>query len=155
VPVEMAPAAPPKRAATPRQTAVQARKETQSQTTTRAQAVNSVFQITALGLTARGMYADAGAISIHGPKISGELAALAETNSGVASFVDYLTSAGPYTGLFLAVMPLVFQIAANHGRVDATKVSLPGIMEPAELEKKVRKDIEEAKRQMSIEADES
>jgi hypothetical protein len=109
-------------------------------------AVNGLFQVATLGFTAKGMYADAAAIAIHGPNVSRELATLAESDERIASVIDYLTTAGPYTGLIMAVLPFALQIAANHGRIDASKTMMPGIREPAELEKEMRSMIEKDKR---------
>jgi hypothetical protein len=64
-------------------------------------------------------YADVGAVSLHWPKISEEIAKLADTNEQVASLVDPLMKVGPYAGIITAVMPFAVQIAVNHGRVTA------------------------------------
>jgi hypothetical protein len=140
MPVEMAPQAP-KRSAAPKRTAVTAKQDTASRMTARSEAVNGIFQITAVGCVARGWYADAGAIAQHGPKISAELVTLAETDSRIASLVDYLATAGPYTGLLLAVLPLAFQIAVNHKRMDPKRIPLPGITDPEILENSVRREM--------------
>jgi hypothetical protein len=107
----------------------------------RYQGINSLFQLSAIGLLARHQYADAGALRNHGPSISREIVTLADTDERVATFVDYLTTAGPYTGLMMAVLPLVLQLAANHGRIDADKTMMPGIVPPAELEREVKQSI--------------
>jgi hypothetical protein len=114
----------------------------------RYQGINSLFQITAIGLLARKQYADAGAIRNHGPGISREIVILADSDDRVATFVDYLTTAGPYTGLMMAVLPLVLQIAANHGRIDADKTMMPGIVPPAELEREVKQSITDKNAEM-------
>jgi hypothetical protein len=119
-----------------------ATREAQSKITdARYQGINSLFQISAIALLARHQYADAGALRNHGPGISREIVVLADSDDRVATFVDYLTTAGPYTGLMMAVLPLVLQIAANHGRIDADKTMMPGIVPPAELEREVKASI--------------
>jgi hypothetical protein len=112
-------------------------------TDARYQGINSLFQISAIALLARKQYADAGAIRNHGPSIAREIVVLADSDERVATFVDYLTTAGPYTGLMMAVLPLVLQIAANHGRIDADKTMMPGIVPPADLEREVKLSITE------------
>lgn len=151
------PAKPPERATAAKKTAAQSRSEAvKSQnalTTARVQAINGVFQVSTLGLLARGMYADAGAIADHGPRISIELATLAESDSRIASVVDYLTSAGPYTGLVLAVLPLALQLAANHGRIDPDRAAGLGVKNPRELEAEVKRDIDKQKTDLGSDLD--
>lgn len=109
----------------------------------RQEALNGMGKITALLLTLRGSYADAGAIAQHGPGIAHETAALAETDEKVASLIDYLTEAGPYMGLAVATLPLVMQILANHGRIDASRLPPEsGVIPPDVLESRVRADME-------------
>ena len=112
-------------------------------TSARAEALNGLGQIGALILVMRGNYADAGAIAQHGPPISQETAKLAEQNETVASAIDYLTQAGPYMGLVAVVLPLVLQLAVNHNRIDAAKLSPDlGVLPPDVLEKRVRTEME-------------
>lgn len=144
------PVNPPQPRAKPKPSAAVAQAARSAVTEARYQAVNGLFQLGSLGLTARGMYADAAATGIHGPNVSRELASLAESDERIASIIDYLTTAGPYTGLIMAVLPFALQIAANHGRIDASKTMMPGIREPAELEKEMRAMIEEDKRKRSM-----
>lgn len=140
------PVNPPQPRAKPKPSAATVKATVSAVRDARYQAVNGLFQLTTLGLSAKGLYADAAATSIHGPNVSRELAALADTDERIASIIDYLTTAGPYTGLIMAVLPFALQIAANHGRIDASKAMMPGIREPAELEKEMRAMIEAEKR---------
>jgi hypothetical protein len=90
----------------------------------------------------RGSYADAGAIAQHGPGVAKETADLADGNERIASWLDYLTEAGPYLGLTKAMLPLILQLAANHGKIDAK--NLPpesGIIDPRILEEKVKAEM--------------
>jgi hypothetical protein len=108
----------------------------------RAESLNDYFKAGALFAVVRGWYADAGACQIHGPGISREVAIMAEGNDKVGKLVDYLTEAGPYMGLATAVLPFVFQLAANHGRIDAKKIPAGlGIVDPAELETNAKTEI--------------
>lgn len=106
----------------------------------RANAVNGLFQVAAFGSTTMKWYADAAAYSIHGPKISEEIAKLADTNEGVANVVDYITQAGPYAGLITATLPLVTQLMANHKMIKP----MGGAMSPEFLEAQVKTQMAEA-----------
>lgn len=109
----------------------------------RTSEVMSLFDTAALVCMMRQMYADAGAIQMHGPGISRELAKLAEENDQVAKLIDSLGAVGPYTGIVIAVMPLALQIAANHNKIDSDKAAgLGGIMKPEDLAAKVKADAE-------------
>ena len=112
-------------------------------------------QITSSVCVMRGWYADAGAISMHAPKMLHEIAVLAETNESVAKLVDYLGTVGPYTALFAAALPLAMQLGANHGRIDATRTSVAGIMPPDVLETSVRYKIAKAQAEAREEAEET
>jgi len=70
-------------------------------------------------LIALKQYADAGAIGLYWPKISEEIADLAESQEQVGRLIDPLIKIGPYTGLITAVLPMILQIGVNHNRVPA------------------------------------
>lgn len=112
-------------------------------------------QIAASICVMRGWYADAGAISVHAPPLLHEIAVLADTNESVGKLVDYLCAAGPYTALFAAALPLAMQLAANHGRIDATRTNVAGIVPPDVLDARVRHQIAEAQEMARKEADEA
>jgi hypothetical protein len=86
-------------------------------------------------------YADAGAIGLHKDPIIDELVTLADSNEKIAKGIDYITEAGPYAGLVVAVMPLVMQLAANHKIVKAELVAGAGVVPPQALESQVRADM--------------
>lgn len=116
-----------------------------TRTVIREEALAGIGQMLSLGAVMKGWYADAGAIAQHGPALCHELALMGESNEQVASWLDYLTQAGPAMGLMKAGLPLIMQFAANHGRLDVK--NLPpeaGIIEPELLEKKVRAEMEVA-----------
>jgi hypothetical protein len=95
-----------------------------------------------LFLCMKGAYADAGAIAQHGPGLARETALLAESNPRIASVVDYLTEAGPYMGIIVVALPLALQLAANHGRIDASKMPPgSGVLPPEILEAKVKAEM--------------
>jgi len=85
----------------------------------REEAVAGFGQLAQAPLIALRQYADAGAIGLHWPKISHEIAALADSQEQVARLIDPLIKIGPYTGLITAILPFVLQIGVNHGRVPA------------------------------------
>jgi len=90
----------------------------------------------------KGWYADAGAIAQHGPGFTRGIADMAEGNDTLASWLDYLTQAGPYTEIFAAGLPLVLQLAANHGKIDPSKLPPEsGILEPKVLEERVKAEM--------------
>jgi len=111
----------------------------------REAAVNGVFQLAGFGCILVGQHADAGAIGMHGPRISLELARIAEDNEGVANVLDYLNKTGPYAGLILAVLPFTLQILANHGMLNAASLGAAGVVHPDVL--RAQSEAELAKQQ--------
>jgi len=85
----------------------------------REEALTGLGQLAYIPLLATKQYADAGALDMHGPGISREIAILAAREERVAKIVDPLLMVGPYAALVAAVLPLAMQLAVNHGRVDA------------------------------------
>lgn len=83
----------------------------------RAEAVGALGQLAQVPLMATKQFADAGAIAAYWPKVSEEVAKLAETQPQIAHIIDPLMQVGPYAGLIAAVLPLIMQIGVNHGRV--------------------------------------
>ena len=111
----------------------------------REAAVNEVGGAFSLIAVMKGWYADAGAVATHGPKFSHELALVADSNEQIASVLDYLTQTGPWVGVIKAGLPLILQLSANHGRIDATKLPPDsGIVEPKILEERVRAEMRNA-----------
>lgn len=102
----------------------------------RTEAVTGIFQLIGFGCVVTGNYADAAAIGMHSDGISGEIVKLGAQNEKIGKGIDYLNEVGPYAGLISVAMPLVLQLLANHGRLDATKV--PGLSRPEILEAKVK-----------------
>lgn len=127
---------PPAKKQTP--AAKNAQKRTAAKTRDREDAVNGLFQLSAVGLTMFGQTADAGAFALHGPNVARETAALADENAQVARVLDYITGVGPYAALLTAMMPLVLQLLANHKKVPAEVLSAFGVMSPDALEAKGR-----------------
>lgn len=110
-----------------------------TQSETRTEAVNGLFQLAGFGCVMTGNYADAAAIGQHSPGIATEIVALGQTNESIGKAIDYLNEVGPYAALISATMPLVLQLLANHGRLDAGKI--PGLTNPLVLEQKVKAEL--------------
>jgi hypothetical protein len=104
----------------------------------RKEAVNGLFQLAALGCVITGNPADAGAIGKHGDGIAAEVAKLAESNARLGGTLDKLLDAGPLAGVIAAVLPLSFQLMANHGVVKAEFLSGAGVVAPETLAAEVR-----------------
>jgi hypothetical protein len=141
---------PPKRA-TPRKPAQTGTNVTPAdlRVKRRAADVNGLFQMAAAACIMKGAYADAGAINMHAPKISEELAKLADQNEQVSKLLDYLTAAGPYSGIIVAVLPLALQLAANHERINPDAAAgLGGVLTKADLEAHVKAEIEKQRTTM-------
>lgn len=107
----------------------------------RSEALNGIGQLGQAGLVAIKQFADAGAIGIHGPRIAHEVAELAEDNERVAQILEPLLQAGPYTGLLMAVLPMVMQIGVNHGRLAPGPM---GTLPPATLSSRIQAEIARA-----------
>jgi hypothetical protein len=117
-----------------------------SRTAARAEAIDGIFQIAGTACVVTKNYADAGAIALHKDAIALETAKVADANEKVAALIDKLTSVGPYAGLLTAVLPLALQLAANHGRIDATKTGgLMGIQTPEVLAAQIRAEMDNKK----------
>jgi hypothetical protein len=110
----------------------------------RKEAVTGIFGLGSLLAIMRGAYADAGAISIHGPKIAREVTILGRSNEQIGKALDILGQGGPYMGIMGACLPLVVQLGINHDRIDGNKVSgIPGVMSKGALENKVKGELAE------------
>ena len=107
----------------------------------REQELTGYLQAGSLVCVMKGWYADAGALSVHGPAFIHELSAMAETDEKVAKIVDYFVAAGPYTKLLAAALPLILQFGVNHGRIPADAAGSGGIVPPETLEARVKADI--------------
>ena len=133
------PSAPASR--TPRKP-VQATPIRSSRAEARKEALDGIGRIASLVAVMKGWYADAGAIAQHGPGFTRGIADMAESNDKLASWLDYLTESGPYMEIFAAGLPLALQLAANHGKIDPTKLPPEsGIVEPKILEERVKAEM--------------
>lgn len=83
----------------------------------RREAVGALGQLAQVPLIATRQYADVGALSLYWPSVADELAKLAESDERIAQVIDPLCQIGPYAGLITAILPLLLQVAVNHGAV--------------------------------------
>ena len=107
----------------------------------RREALQGAWQLAGFGCIMFKQYADAGAIGMHSEPITDELVTLSSKNESIAKALDYLTEAGPYAGLVIAVLPLTLQIMANHGLVKAEYLGSSGVVPPAALRAQVEADM--------------
>lgn len=77
-----------------------------------------VLQLVALPLAFKAP-ADGAAVEMHAPNIAQALHDLAMEQPEVAAVLDRILKVGPYGALLTAVVPLLLQLAANHGAVPA------------------------------------
>jgi len=104
----------------------------------RQEALNGVLQVGQLACLTFGQFSDAGAIGMHGPKLTSEVVALAENNSKVASKVDLLIEIGPYAGIVAAAIPFLAQLFVNHGMIKAEVFANAGVVPPDQLEAEMK-----------------
>jgi hypothetical protein len=107
--------APARKTGTPRAKAAAPVVETRSLREVREEGLLGIGQLAQAGCVSMGQLADAGAVGRFFPPIAHEIAVLAETNTYAANMADVLLKVGPYAGLVTAMLPLVFQVAVNHG----------------------------------------
>lgn len=142
MPIDMSAAkAPPKK--TPRVTSNAPARSTQ--TTSREEIRNSREEgLSGLAQSAQGLligvglYADAAAVGMHGPRLMSEIARLAETNEIIRKPVDFLIQTGPYAALVQAVIPFAMQIAVNHKLINTTGAFGTEVVPPEVLEAKMK-----------------
>ena len=139
------PSTPPKRSTPKTSSAPQQATGLTPRDQTRKDNLMGVLSAGSMFALMRGYYADAGAISQHGPKVATELVLLGKNNEPIGKVLDLLAQAGPYTGIVFAVLPLAAQLAINHNRLDASKVSgINGVTTKEALEAQVKAEIQEA-----------
>lgn len=124
----------------------------------RQEALDGLLQIGQLACLTFGQFSDAGAIGMHGPRLTSEIVTLAENNSKVASKVDLLLEVGPYAGIVAAAIPFLAQLFVNHGVIKAESFANAGVVEPAQLEQEMkltimRRSLEVQRQQQQMEAE--
>lgn len=82
------------------------------------------------GMARPELLADAVAIQTHLPPLAEAVGDLANERPEVAAMLDRLLTAGPYTALVSALVPLALQLATNHG---VLRPGILGTQSPEEL----------------------
>jgi hypothetical protein len=115
--------APPRKAATgaPRRTARDYRP-----------GVLGIAQTVCLPLTFAAP-ADAWAVQAYAPGLAEALNDLAKERPEVAAMLDRLMEAGPYGALIAATVPLLVQLASNHGLIPAAMAGRMGAVPKGEI----------------------
>lgn len=106
------------------------------------EALTGVMQL-AWGVTAPLAPADAAAIKGATPGMVAAWNALAQENRHVAKGVEWLTSGSAVGAAVVATVPLVLQLAVNHGAVPRERVMSLGVRDPQELAAITVSDLEE------------
>jgi hypothetical protein len=140
MPIDMSAAkAPPKRRASSAvKTAAQVQPEISTLNQRRTQGLIGLAQLGQGLCLMMGQYADAAAIGRFFPPLAQEVANVADTADVVAKPIDFLIEVGPYGALIAAGMPLVMQLMANHGALDASRLGGQGVVPPEVLDAQMR-----------------
>lgn len=100
--------------------------------------IMGLLQIPAMGLTMFGrqsknpaLQADGYALAMHAPGLAEALNETAKAQPAVARALESIMKAGPYGAIIGAMVPLVMQLAANHGMMNPAPQM--GIHDPADL----------------------
>lgn len=107
----------------------------------REEAANGIGQIIAFGCMVSGNLADAGAVGMHWPNMAHEAAVIADTDSKMATGLDYLLEVGPYGNFIVACLPFAAQLLVNHGLVKAEAMAGAGVVHPETLAAEVKRDM--------------
>jgi hypothetical protein len=109
-------------------------------TAEREEAVAQLGMFAQVPLIATKQLADAATIGIHWPKVSHELAVLAETQEPIANIIDPLMKVGPYAALIATLLPMAMQIAVNHGRLKPGSMgTVPAVSLSSQIETEMAK----------------
>jgi hypothetical protein len=122
-------------------------------TAARAKAISDLSAIPTMACLATGQLADAATIQMYWPRMSAEIAKLANSQAQIAAVADRLMIVGPYAGLLAVIGPMALQFAVNHKRVP---VGTGGTQSPdslsAQLKAEIaRAEVESLKAQMDAE----
>lgn len=79
------------------------------------------------------LLADGYAIAQHGPGVIEALNDLGNNVPAVGAVLEKMTKAGPYTGIAMAVVPLIAQLVANHVPSLAGTMAVTGAQNPKAL----------------------
>jgi hypothetical protein len=90
-------------------------------------------EILQAGLLMFGQFADAETLDLHGAPFLAAVADMGDHHEAFGASLDKADALGPYMALAVAAIPMAMQFMANHGRIDASKVSFGGIVPPDQL----------------------
>jgi hypothetical protein len=99
----------------------------------RVKTLDGYSQILQAGFLMTGQLADAETVDMHAPPLLGAIADIGDHHEGFGEALDRSDAFGPYLALAVAAIPMALQFMANHGRIDATKTSVGGILPPDQL----------------------
>lgn len=113
-----APSAPPRAADTPPKGQTKRPGRPSTKTKRAERAANLADQLTTLSLGLALLDPrDAAAVGRHAEAVADALAELADQNRMVARLLDGAAAGGALLGVFTALLPLVVELLANHGRL--------------------------------------
>lgn len=90
-------------------------------------------EILQAGFLMAGWHADAETVDMHGGPLLTAVADLGDHHKSFGESLDKADAFGPYLALAVAAIPMTLQFMANHGRIDATKTNVGGIVPPDQL----------------------
>lgn len=101
-----------------------------------AQTVLQLLQVPAFGLQVASRFnptlgLDALALTLHAPDIAEAVESVAYEQPAMAAVLERIGSVGPYGALGVAILPLMLQLAANHGAIKPNPDM--GILDPVSL----------------------
>ena len=110
-------------------------------TAARIAAISQLSVLPTMACMATGQLADAATVQMYWPRMSQEIAKLANTQPQVAAICDRLTIIGPYAGILAVAAPMILQFAVNHKRVP---VGTGGTQSPDSLTAQLKAEIARA-----------
>jgi hypothetical protein len=99
----------------------------------RIKTLDGYSQILQAGFLMTGLHADAETVDMHAPPLLGAIADIGDHHESFGEVLDKSDAFGPYLALAVAAIPMALQFMANHGRIDATKTNVGGILPPEQL----------------------
>jgi hypothetical protein len=110
-------------------------------TAARVAAISQLSVLPTMACMATGQLADAATIQMYWPRMSAEIARLANTQAQIAAAADRLMIVSPYAGLLAVAAPMILQFAVNHKRVP---VGAGGTQSPDSLAAQLKAEIARA-----------
>lgn len=99
----------------------------------RVKTLQGYSEIVQAGFLMAGWHADAETVDMHAPPLLNAVADIGDHHAGFGEALDKSDAFGPYLALAVAAIPMALQFMANHGRIDATKTNVGGIVPPDQL----------------------